>query len=209
METVVPKNDLKNKICERLKEARLKAGFTTATSFSEKTGVKLSTFSLHEAGTRSMSIEVIEHYATLLEINTSWLLTGIGPRCKTKIREIPIIEWADIKTFLKNPLSLTIKQSTPSDIDLSASSFALLVNNDTMEPRYPEGAIIIIDTEQQPQHKDFAIIQLEDKKEPIFKQLLQVEGELFAKSINSDYPAVKISPRAKILGKVVQAKLFC
>ncbi|MFO1259031.1 MAG: XRE family transcriptional regulator [Gammaproteobacteria bacterium] len=208
MEVTTAQSSLKIKICERLKDARIKAGFGSAKEFAEKTNLKISTYSLHEAGTRGMSIEVIEHYAGLLEINASWLLTGIGPRCKTKIREIPIITWAGIKEFI-NHRHQFYNEHTTSDVDLSPYSFALRVNNDTMEPRYPEGAIIIVDCEQHPRHKDFAVFQLDDKKEFTFKQLLHAEGELFAKSLNPDYPTLKLSKDARIIGKVVQAKLVC
>ncbi len=195
-------------ICERLKEARIQAGFKSAKEFAEKKKLKVSTYSLHEAGTRSMSFDVIEHYAEILEINTNWLLTGIEPRSKFKVRKVPVIEWHEVSNFISNPKQ-GFHQSTLSDIDLSPLSFGLLIKNDAMEPRYPEGSIILVDCQQRPQHKDYALIQLAAKQEPIFKQLMHVDGQVFAKSINPDYPTITLNSQAKILGKVIQAKLNC
>ncbi len=72
-------SELKLEICKRLKEARICAGFNTAKEFAERNNIKVSTYTLHEAGTRAMSFEVIEIYSYLLKININWLLTGIGP----------------------------------------------------------------------------------------------------------------------------------
>ncbi len=208
MDTFESPTNLKIKICKRLKEARIKAGFKSAKDFAEKKKLKVSTYSLHEAGTRSMSLDIIEQYANILDINTNWLLAGIEPCSRHKVRHVPIIEWDEVEKFIRKPCFVE-KLTTPSDIDLSPLSFALVVNNDAMEPIYPEGALIMVDNVQEPKHKDFALLQIKAKAIPIFKQLMHVDGEIFAKSLNSDYPAIKLSPKSKILGKVVQAKLIC
>lgn len=199
--------DLKSKISERLKLARTEAGFTTAKEFAEKQGLKISTYSLHEANTRSMSVDVIEHYATLLEINSAWLLTGTGPKSLFKIRKMPIIEWHEVLLY-PQAIDLTTKAWTLSDMDLHPDSFALVVNNDSMEPRYPEGTIIIVDKSQKPQNKDFALIYLKDKNCIIFKQIIYLDGEVYARGLNPSYQTLSLSQDATIIGKVVQAKLI-
>lgn len=79
---------LKFQICCRLKQARIEAGFATAKIFAETFNLKISTYALHEAGTRGMSLDVIELYASLLKININWLLTGVtmpdGIKVETK-----------------------------------------------------------------------------------------------------------------------------
>ncbi|MBN9287187.1 MAG: hypothetical protein BGO43_02100 [Gammaproteobacteria bacterium 39-13] len=200
--------NLKSKICERLKLARTEAGFNTAKEFALLNNLKISTYNLHEAGTRSMALEIIEQYAQILKINVSWLLTGIGPKSSSQVRSIAIIEWAEISTFPEK-IDFETKQWTTSDIDLSPFSFALTIDNDAMEPRYPEGTIIIVDTKQKPKNKDFALILIKEKKTPLFKQLIQAEGDLYAKSLNPDYKPIRLTKSTEILGKVVQAKLIC
>jgi hypothetical protein len=65
-----------NLICKRLKIARLNAGFPNAKIFAEKNFLKISTYGLHEAGTRIMSLDILKKYSRLLNIDLNWLLTG-------------------------------------------------------------------------------------------------------------------------------------
>lgn len=71
---------LEKGIRDRLKKTRIELGFKTAKKFAESNALKISTYALHEAGTRSMSIEIIVHYAFLLNIEPNWLLTGLGEK---------------------------------------------------------------------------------------------------------------------------------
>ncbi len=198
---------LKSKICERLKHARIDAGFSTAKEFALTNDLKISTYNLHEAGTRSMAFEIIELYANLLNLNVTWLLTGSGPKTKSQVRNVPVIEWNEVIGY-PEAIDFNSKKWTTSDIDLSPFSFALKVDSDAMEPRYPEGTIIIVDNQLKPKAKDFAVILLKDKKIPVFKQLIQVDGELYAKSLNADYKSIRLTNGSEIIGKVVQAKLI-
>lgn len=199
---------LKSKICERLKQARIEAGYLTAKSFSERNNVKISTYALHEASTRSMSFEIIEHYAKLLDINPAWLLTGMGPKSAKHVRNVPIIDWNEIPLFPKG-LLLETKKYTYSDIDLSSQSFAVIVQNDSMEPRYPQGTVIIVDCLQIPQNQDFAIVLPIDKQTPLFTQLISADSELIAKPLNPRYETLTLAQSTRKIGKVVQAKLIC
>jgi len=199
---------LKSKICERLKQARIEAGYLTAKSFSERNDVKISTYALHEAGTRSMSFEIIEHYSKLLGINASWLLTGVGPKSVQHVRSVPIIDWNEAPLFPKG-LLLEKKKLTYSDKDLSPQSFALVVHDDAMEPRYPQGTVIIVDCLEVPAAQDFAIILPADKKMALFTQLVSKDNELFAKPLNPRYETIALAPSTRKIGKVVQAKLVC
>lgn len=196
----------KAEICQRLKQARMTSGFLTAKEFAEKNQLKISTYTLHEAGTRQMSLEIIELYCQLLKINMNWLLTGQGPMDMLHVREVPIIQWHEISEFPN--IDLKSKSWTNADMDLTPHAFALTVENDAMEPRYPEGTIIIVDCNVIPKNKDFALIYLKEKKLSIFKQLICAEGNLYAKSLNPDYKTLMLSKQDKILGKVLQAKLI-
>lgn len=199
---------LKSQICERLKQARIEAGYRSSKEFALKHDLKISTYNLHEAGTRSMGIDVIEHYCELLNLNVSWLITGIGPKSKSQIRQVPIISWDEVSSYPQD-IDFSEKTWTTSDIDLSPFSFGLVVDNDAMEPRYPEGTVIIIDKMQKPKSKDYALLKIKDKKTPIFKQLVLVDGDLYAKSLNPDYKPLALSKGTEIIGKIVQAKLIC
>lgn len=71
---------------DRLKLARVAAGYRTALSFADRHGIPQSTYALHEAGKRSLSTKrreenetPAERYARLLgNCTPGWLLTGEG-----------------------------------------------------------------------------------------------------------------------------------
>ncbi len=62
----------------RLKTARMAAGYRTATNFCEKNHIPISTYNMHETGKRKISADIAENYASILNINAAWLLTGDG-----------------------------------------------------------------------------------------------------------------------------------
>lgn len=65
-------------ISKRLKIARFSCGYSTAKDFTEKFNIPASTYSQHENGKRSLSLENIMFYSDLLQINHIWLITGQG-----------------------------------------------------------------------------------------------------------------------------------
>lgn len=68
---------------DRLRAARLAAGFRTAREFSDRHNIPQATYSLHETGGRGLRKAVAEGYARLLterlpEVTADWLLYGRG-----------------------------------------------------------------------------------------------------------------------------------
>lgn len=70
----------KHGIRNRLVETRVEQGFNTSKDFAINKGLKVSTYGHHEAGTRAMSIAIVFRYASLLNVEPSWLLTGLGKK---------------------------------------------------------------------------------------------------------------------------------
>lgn len=70
-------------ISQRLKVVRKAAGFNTAKSFAESQGIPVTTYCQHESGKRSLNIESLINYSTILKIEPTWLLTGEGSPCNT------------------------------------------------------------------------------------------------------------------------------
>lgn len=61
---------------ERLREARIKAGFKSAADFARRIGVPYGTYSGHENGNRGIKNEDASLYAKKLKIPLSWLMFG-------------------------------------------------------------------------------------------------------------------------------------
>lgn len=64
---------------ERLRIARLRAGFTTAKEAAEALGFPVSTYLGHENGSRGFPAKKAFTYARKFKVREQWLLYGVGP----------------------------------------------------------------------------------------------------------------------------------
>ncbi|MVA47353.1 helix-turn-helix domain-containing protein [Agrobacterium vitis] len=67
-----------NSIGERLKTARLAAGFATVEEAAEAMGVNYQTYAGHENGRSGFKSDSVVRYCKKFKISTDWLLTGKG-----------------------------------------------------------------------------------------------------------------------------------
>lgn len=63
---------------ERLRIARLRAGFETAKDAAEALGFPVSTYLGHENGSRGYPAKKAEVYARKFKVREQWLLYGVG-----------------------------------------------------------------------------------------------------------------------------------
>ena len=75
-------------ISERLKDARLKAGFRSAAEAAERFGWVSSTYSSHENGTRGVKPDDVKKYALAFRSDPCYLLFGTE-RGTAKIADVP------------------------------------------------------------------------------------------------------------------------
>ncbi len=64
-------------IGKRLKEARIHAGFATATKAAESLGIRYPTYAAHENGSRGV-VRAAAQYARRYRVSLDWLLRGAG-----------------------------------------------------------------------------------------------------------------------------------
>ncbi|HEY1772469.1 MAG TPA: S24 family peptidase [Gammaproteobacteria bacterium] len=86
---------------------------------------------------------------------------------------------------------------------LGPGSFALRVHGDSMEPKFPEGCIIICDPGVQAAHGKYVVVRTDHDNEATFKQLVVDGGKKYLKPINPRYEIVELSLYAHIAGVVV------
>lgn len=63
---------------ERLRQARIGAGFRSAMAAANSLGVKPSTYGAHENGRNNFGPDEAEHYGRRFHVSAAWLLTGEG-----------------------------------------------------------------------------------------------------------------------------------
>lgn len=65
-------------MCDRLMQARINAGFRTATAAIEKLKWNGSAYRAHENGQNNFSVTHAEKYAKAYKVTAAWLLVGEG-----------------------------------------------------------------------------------------------------------------------------------
>lgn len=64
---------------ERLRIARIRAGFDTGKAAAEAMGVPVATYLGHENGSRGISAKRAGQYAKRFKVTEQWILYGVGP----------------------------------------------------------------------------------------------------------------------------------
>ncbi len=67
---------VRKEIAERLKQARIAAGYVSAEEFSEKNNLSIKEYLLHEEGIVVIRASHALHYCSLLNVSIQWLMLG-------------------------------------------------------------------------------------------------------------------------------------
>ncbi len=97
------------------------------------------------------------------------------------IRTIPIIEWETIKQW---PLSYTKELQFKElilDKNIAKNSFAVVMQNASMEPMFPKDAILVFDVGKSPKDRDFVLIHLAKNDSVVFNRLFIDAKEKYIK----------------------------
>lgn len=109
----------------------------------------------------------------------------------------------------------TIKESSEirfikTDVQTNEHVFAIIEKEGALEPRFPEGTILIFDSERTaPQNKDFVLLISKNKDLPQFRQILIDGSDMYVKSVNpeiKDFPTLIDPSTTKIIATLIQAR---
>lgn len=75
----------------------------------------------------------------------------------------------------------------PTTVPVNRYTFALRVQGDSMEPRFTEGMLLIVEPELDSQHGDYVIVK-NGSEETTFKQLIKDGSDWLLKPLNDRYP---------------------
>lgn len=89
-------------IADRLRKARIKAGYESAAAAARAFGWQASTYAAHENGTRGIKLETLEIYAKKYRVPLEWLTHGIDNQPLTTIEPTGIPE-IDIRAGMGGP----------------------------------------------------------------------------------------------------------
>lgn len=214
------------KIGERIKQVR-KERRLTQVALAKIAKVQQSTIADLERGRTEKTTSLVE-IAYALGVNPAWLSSGKGRKeaviptystangsleqsniSPTKIAiggRVPLISlvaagnWEDV---VDNYAPGQADEWIATTVAIKQHTYALRVQGDSMEPKFPDGAIIIVEPEDEARHGSYVIVR-QNGTEATFKQLVVDGGRKYLKPLNERYPIMQMNQDAVICGVVKQ-----
>lgn len=122
---------------------------------------------------------------------------------------VPLISWVqagDWQAVIDN-LSPGEGELVETTYNAKRHTYALRVKGDSMEPRFPDGSILIVEPDEPAVHGKFVIVRQNGNTEATFKQLVQDGSNYYLKPLNPRYPIMELRPDAVICGVVKRVEM--
>jgi len=216
---------MKTTLGQRIK-ARRKELELSQEKLGELAGLDQTVISKLERGDVQETARIAE-LAHALGCDALWLSTGRIPagtegRASHSARRLSSAERAMEEISLKGKVPLisyvaagnwadAVDNLSPGDaeqwvdttVPVKRHTYALRVEGDSMEPRFPNGAILIVEPEAEPKNGSFVIVR-QNGTDATFKQLVADGGMWYLKPVNPRYPIMQLGPDAVLCGVVKQ-----
>lgn len=127
---------------ERLREARLAAGYKFASEAAKRLGVTITTYRTHENGQNQIPYKRAEQYAKLFKVTPEWILYGRG---SAETIRVPVLG-----TIIDRGNAVTREMQSENNVEtievpvgIGSDCVAVRVVGDGMYPRYSDGDILV------------------------------------------------------------------
>lgn len=193
---------------QRIKQLRQKQGLTQ-TELGNMLGVASGNISRYESGVNNPDMKKLHQLADILKVPVSDLFTQGSLEHGPKIKgSVPLISWVQAGNWhtVDDPLTPGEGERIITTYRAKASTFALRVRGDSMEPKFPDGAIIIVEPEEIAQHNSYVIVR-QNGDEATFKQLLIDGSQRLLRPLNPRYPIMEMKDDAVICGVVKRLEM--
>lgn len=140
---------------------------------------------------------------------TGYLPQNVEPLETESLYKIPLISWIVAERLDNVRYSLQdgdAEEWITSDVQ-GQNVFALRVMDDSMQPEFREGDIIIVSPHKIPDHDDYVIVK-NDQGATAFRQFKRYGKTRILHPLNPKYPDMEFSGghKFKVVGKVVEKK---
>lgn len=174
---------------DRLRQARVDAGFASAEDAAAALGVKKSTYRAHENGQNRFNLDQAKVYAKRFNCDAVWLLSGVDAGIAMPITDsvvhylpnanirdrLPQVEGPKIPVygqavggvngeFIMNG-SVLFEIMAPPSVSGVRGAYAVQITGDSMSPRYEDGEIAIVDPTRRVKRGDYVIVQIQMEEE--------------------------------------------
>lgn len=184
---------------------------------AKKAGLTQPTISNIESGRNKGSTFAVQ-LASALKCSPHWLATGRGAKevgANTEpgpvIRaRVPLISWTTAGKWaeVSDPFPQGEGEEwVPTTASVGPNAFALRVVGDSMEPRIPDGCIVIIDPARPYRHGSIVLAKRTQDQEATLKQLWFDGAMPKLKPLNDRYPILDMPIDTRIIGVAVKLEL--
>jgi SOS-response transcriptional repressor LexA len=204
----------KTTLGQRIKLRRKELGLSQE-KLGELAGLDQTVISKLERGDVQETARVAE-LANALGCDALWLATGKTSGKEEHTRQpmhevslkgkVPLISYVAAGNWndaVDNLSPGDAEQWIDTTVPIKRHTYALRVEGDSMEPRFPNGAILIVEPEAEPKNGSFVIVR-QNGSDATFKQLIADGGQWYLKPVNPRYPIMQLGPDAVLCGVVKQ-----
>lgn len=193
---------------ERLKKARIAAGFDSTVEAARALGISQSTYAQHENGLRGIPKDKAPLYARRFKVTEEWLLYGKGKNAIPEGAEptVPIPLLGDVPA---GPWREAVRKShhfiPAPQSGMPPSAYALKVRGDSMDRVAKDGATIIIDPTDFDLFERRLFVVRNSDGEVTFKQYRERPARLVPCSTNDQHKEMPITDKGyEIVGRVIK-----
>ena len=140
--------------------------------------------------------------AETLKVNVEWLTYGKGPINVEAMpgskgspwKRIPLITWEQAGNYEK----FDVKSASEwiwTDVECGKRTYALVVKDDSMMPRYEPGTTVIVDPDHEAQHRSVVFFRWKKTGEVSCAQLLIDGPNRYLKPHNPDFASFQIDEK--------------
>lgn len=190
--------------------------------FADRLGIHYTTLSRCLYNEKPPGRSVLEKISAVTGKSIDWLLGGIPPTSdKTASksvkseaggvgRKIPVVKMARANKFKTKEEVIDFPAAISKDFTITDAKgrylFGVYVEDDSMEPYFRAGDILIVNTGLKPRNGDYVIAEL--NKKPMFRKLVQSKGVTILHPLNDRHQDILITSHktVRIIGKVIERK---
>lgn len=172
---------------DRLKEAREKRGFSSATAAAKAYGWNVNSYRSHENGTREITLDAALKYGAALGFSLDWLYkggAGFKVRGLSTVTDVAYTLVPRLRSdFMKNYGGLekamekaTDFSSLPQHLNLKLPAVAMIIDDDSMlnvaggYPSFKKGDEIIFSLNEDIRPGDFVLAEVIYENTVVFRQ---------------------------------------
>lgn len=218
------KNGLAQRIGGAVRQLRKQNKLTLLALADMIDGYDGGNLSRFERGAQSMASDKFEQLAKALNCKPSDIYLLADSQIKNQVNErsinynlenkidiqgrVPLISWVQAGDFCESadifePSSA--EEWVPCPMAHTDTSYALRVQGSSMEPRFREGDVIIVDPDVSPDPGKFVVAKRAGDHAATFKQLMMEGGEFYLKALNPAWPEpiIKLSEEWHVCGVAI------